>query len=68
MTDRRTITIELSVEDMGTISIALDQYVARADNLPAPYQRDIQLRWDRIYKAAHTLFQDRVVSLTRGNQ
>lgn len=59
------IKIEFTVEEMGTISIALDQFVNVRNNQPTPGQFDLQKRLDRIYRSTHMLLQDRVIGLTR---
>jgi hypothetical protein len=64
VSDNRRITIQMSVEEMGRLSIALDHFVASADHRAndSEYTR-LQHKWDELYKGIHNAISRGVVSL-----
>lgn len=59
--DQRRIRIEMSVEDMGRISIALDSNTTQWAG--SPEWKKLQERFDRLYRGVHDALAAGVVSL-----
>jgi hypothetical protein len=64
------ILVEVGVEEMGYISLALDRGLRDASlNSPTPAFQEVQRKWDRLYRAVHTLPPDvKGVSLYEGGK
>lgn len=57
----RKITVQITVEDMGRISLALDNGPALYAN--SPEWAKLQKKWDRMYRGLHQALETGVVGL-----
>lgn len=61
MIDKRKITVEISIEDMGRISIALDSN--KTMYAGSPEWSILQRKWDRMYRGVHAALETGVKAI-----
>lgn len=52
---RSKLTVEISVEELGVISAALDLYAQKPFSEPSSRAKMVQRRWDKLYRDFHAL-------------